>query len=708
MEEMGKVFVGWEEEVVSNDKGRRVVHYYLQDAAGGMDLAVVGREKSVRHMSYAVPGQFLRSLLALRPDHHLLAAASSSSGCSPSSSSGLSLRWRTRREVVDWLSSLVSDSVSYGLSPMVDRFSDDEDAEPTYIPTSKGLSSGKMGHHSKEFSWLGSAWICRKRRKHYPSFSWNGITISVHDFVHVMTEENKTLVAYVEDLYEDLRANNMVVVRWFHRADEVGILLPSDVNDREIFFSLCLQDFSVECIDGLAAVLSAQHFEKFQNEARHSNWEPYLCHRQIDNDDVKPFDITQVQGYWSQELLRSMFSSSRKLRLKITCGASSLDGERNHHVPQSGLKKKHRLSSGDIDFAGTVARDMNKEKKLGASSKAERHITGTMSSPGFLRKELFEQNLQQQLSPGCHVEVLSQDSGIRGCWFQCVILKRHRDKVKVRYQDIQDADENGNLEEWVPLSRVAAPDRLGIRMYGRPMIRPNPSERGSLSRSFDVGAVVDAWLHDGWWEGIVIRKQSEGQIHVYFPGENQVSIFTLGGLRPSQEWIGNTWNYIKDRKDIVSSLLSCMERENKDSFSNEGIPIQSPDTNGLPGTEHLTESPGPERTVACKLMPPHRDPLIPKAGDVLDLAKECYLDGLKWCSSKKRKRRRELACDGPDRGKRRCEVRSCSSREEDEQCNACRVFMLPASLKVDHENCKIGGDPLFSAPMTISSLVMSR
>lgn len=108
MEVMGKVFVGWEEDVVSNDKGRRVVHYYLVDAAGGMDLAVVGREKSVRHMSYAVPGQFLRSLLALRPDHHRLAAASSSSGCSPSSSSGLSLRWRSRREVVDWLSSLVS------------------------------------------------------------------------------------------------------------------------------------------------------------------------------------------------------------------------------------------------------------------------------------------------------------------------------------------------------------------------------------------------------------------------------------------------------------------------------------------------------------------------------------------------------------------------------------------------------------------------
>lgn len=191
-------------------------------------------------------------------------------------------------------------------------------------------------------------------------------------------------------------------------------------------------------------------------------------------------------------------------------------------------------------------------------------------------------------------------------------------------------------------------------------------------------------------------------------GENKVFILGQGDLRPSQEWIGNKWKHIKDRKDILSSLLSVMEHENKDSFSGEGTPIQSPDTIRLPETEHLTKSPAPERTVEFKLMLPHRDSLIPKAGDVLDLAKECYLDGLKWCSSKKRKRTRELARDGPDHRKGWCEVCSNSSREEAEQFSVRRVFMLPKSLKVDHENCKIGGDPLFSAPMTLSSLVMSR
>ena len=87
----------WEEVVVSNDRGSRLVHYYLRGNGEAKELAVVGRERSPRHMSYAVQGRFLRALAAAAgavavapsPSRSPLAAAGADGGaprrCPPSS-----------------------------------------------------------------------------------------------------------------------------------------------------------------------------------------------------------------------------------------------------------------------------------------------------------------------------------------------------------------------------------------------------------------------------------------------------------------------------------------------------------------------------------------------------------------------------------------------------------------------------------------------
>jgi len=85
-----KHYVGWQEEYVSNDRGSRVVHYYLKDRHGKAKLAVVGTERSLRHMVYVVSEEFL----------HLTNNSKSNSSSS--------MKWRSRREVVDWLDSLLS------------------------------------------------------------------------------------------------------------------------------------------------------------------------------------------------------------------------------------------------------------------------------------------------------------------------------------------------------------------------------------------------------------------------------------------------------------------------------------------------------------------------------------------------------------------------------------------------------------------------
>jgi hypothetical protein len=105
--EDGPEFVRWREEFVSQERGSRVVHYYLEDAAGGSHLAVVGKERSLRHMLYVVSEDF-RTV----------------QGCD-GVDGGPARKWRSRREVVDWLDSFIHVKTlasSNSRSPSVDSF----------------------------------------------------------------------------------------------------------------------------------------------------------------------------------------------------------------------------------------------------------------------------------------------------------------------------------------------------------------------------------------------------------------------------------------------------------------------------------------------------------------------------------------------------------------------------------------------------------
>ncbi|CAK9186316.1 unnamed protein product [Ilex paraguariensis] len=83
-----RLYVRWEEVYVTSDRGRRDVRYYLIRKDGTSDLAVAGKEKSLGRMSYRY---------AIR-DLSLVSASNSSSF----------LKLRSRREVIDWLNSIVS------------------------------------------------------------------------------------------------------------------------------------------------------------------------------------------------------------------------------------------------------------------------------------------------------------------------------------------------------------------------------------------------------------------------------------------------------------------------------------------------------------------------------------------------------------------------------------------------------------------------
>ncbi|KAH8500781.1 hypothetical protein H0E87_015856 [Populus deltoides] len=592
---------------------------------------------------------------------------------------------------------------------------DNSDASRLDMETFKDNQSRKLGHYYSEFLWLGSPWTCRKRRKHYESFCRNGVKISVHDFVYVLAEESKRLVAYLEDLYEDSKGNKMVKYR-MHRW--IGHRPESSAFQEEILRYLTIPP---------------------------SN---YLANS------------------------HHPFSGSR--------------GEGNDNDASRMRPKKMLRRSKDNDGVCTGSKELLTARYINMQSFHTSRVDGK-TGYAFLSTAEVMQNPPQSLNVSSEVEVLSQDSGIRGCWFRVSIIKKHKDKVKVRYQDISDAaNEAQKLEEWVLVSRVAAPDQLAIRISGRTVVRPTPQfNKGQMASVADVGTAVDAWWNDAWWEGIVVHKETEDRIHVFFPGLKipslkldcktvlspvQLAIRISGRtvVRPTPQfnkgqmasvadvgtavdaWWNDAWwegivvhKETEDRihvffpglkipslkldcKTVLSpvsqqyfvtfpgmvgkcvetyqgkarysvTLSSCLERKQVTFISDESKLAEV----AIPGSRQSGKA-NPE----CGDYPlESRLDMRKELKALPDLSKDNLLAQLRWSSIKKRR-----GGSGSSGHKMHHNNNGGLRLSAVVGSNAGERFLIPTSLKVDHEICKFMGDSLFTCAVVqpLTDLVMSR
>lgn len=460
----------------------------------------------------------------------------------------------------------------------MDVSNDDEMNEHTnHSHKSKGHMKRKS-RTSKEVLWIGTPWNCRKQLTHYQSFCCKGMTISVHDFVYIRTEGKEHHIAYLKDMFEDAKARKFVRVQWFCKTNEVleNIPPPAENNERELFLASSCQNFNAEYVDGLASVLLPEHYQeclvKLPLEATN---QLHICYRQFDNDVIKPFDISQLEGYWHQKVLASIDLPVHQSSPRYDLTSDSLDVEDDwDNVPNTVLRKGPRKSRNSrrhnvvpshnpqlgIETSPPVTDGLC---RLLACSEAVRDLSNyapDVEQPIQCTSEKKEENMHGQASVSFNIddrlELLSQDSGIRGCWFRCKVVGKQLHRLKVLYEDVLNEDESGNLEEWVLASKVASPDKLGIRIPGRPSIRPFPPEN-KISSNFTVGTAVDAWWNDGWWEGVVIKiSELLNEVHVYFPGENETSVFQLRDLRISRDWVNNCWTELKDTLNVAATLVS--------------------------------------------------------------------------------------------------------------------------------------------------------
>lgn len=582
----GHGFVSWEEHIICHERGSRVVHFYLKDKSGTLVLAVVGTERSIRHMIYVVSDEFLNVY--------------GSEG-----SINASMKWRARREVVDWLTLLVSKCrppLEFPNSQMNDSTQDFGSLQlltsrltchQTYLPDHMVIRKLKV--QNSDIEWSGVHWNCAKQLKHYPSFCRNGTIIAVHSFVFIMAEEESHHLGYVEDMYEDKKGQKKVKLRWFHHNKEfIGVIPDLNPHPREVFITAHVQVISAECVDSLATVLTPGHYEKCVAVVPHTSPSSiYMCFRQIKSNKVKPFTLTKLRGYSSQAIV-STLGGPPVSKQKARCHKLKNEDDKQLTIDDAARvsTKRSRTCKGQ-GFEGGFG--------VKSSSPVDQNTSTELKFPKFklrlsrktmgIKVVLPQSECPTSFKADEKIELLCQDSGIRGCWFRCKVMRASQKLLKVKYDDVEDADGSGNLEEWVPASRVAAPDKLGMRCQGRLTIRPCPPVDAARFNS-KVGAPVDAWWSGGWWEGVVIGVDVSGNdvLQVYLPGEDKVLSVQRQNVRDSKDWVGNKWVDVRGNPNILSYVSANVKSSLKSSMCSAINEALGDGNTALPEQEVLTAS----------------------------------------------------------------------------------------------------------------------
>ncbi|CAN6460860.1 unnamed protein product [Victoria cruziana] len=175
------------------------------------------------------------------------------------------------------------------------------------------------------------------------------------------------------------------------------------------------------------------------------------------------------------------------------------------------------------------------------SKNASLHFDGPEKS---VRHDCLEGNWVRQ---GSLVEVVSDEDGLRAVWFAAKVLEVKEGKAYVCYNDLLTDEGAGQLKEWIPLEAVdGKPPRIRVAhpMTAMQFEGTRKRRRAAMeNRNWSVGDHVDAWMRDGWWEGVIMErtKEDDTKLTVHFPAEGDVSTVRTWNIRPSLVWKNGQW-----------------------------------------------------------------------------------------------------------------------------------------------------------------------
>ena len=139
---------------------------------------------------------------------------------------------------------------------------------------------------------------------------------------------------------------------------------------------------------------------------------------------------------------------------------------------------------------------------------------------------------------GMRVEVVGHEEGFWNSYFSAIVLRVDRTKLRVRYEELIDDNEE-YIEEDVAMKHV----------------RPYPPESREVNYRMNVGDDVDVYDREGWWRGeVVFVFDGTGEVMVYFhymAGDDteDYGTFPLDRIRIHQEVKevakGFAWSHVK-------------------------------------------------------------------------------------------------------------------------------------------------------------------
>ncbi|KAJ7565664.1 hypothetical protein O6H91_02G069900 [Diphasiastrum complanatum] len=192
-----------------------------------------------------------------------------------------------------------------------------------------------------------------------------------------------------------------------------------------------------------------------------------------------------------------------------------------------------------------------KVKEVQATEQTELSPTKVLSGdlqPFYPCKQV-DLNLEpDKIVEGSAVEVVPDEEGLHGVWFSAKALTVKDNQVLVLYDELLADDGKSHLQEWIPFKATDAANQDAPRVrMAHPILKDEASRKRRRSalgnQLWMVGDHVDAWMRDGWWEGVVtsISEEDENKVTVYFPGDGDRQVIKSWNLRPSLVWKDEIW-----------------------------------------------------------------------------------------------------------------------------------------------------------------------